>query len=308
LSIVPRLSRSRRAGGNRFRPSVEPLEERQVPTVTYHGGAVLPNVGVEALFLGGGWRDDPTLVALRGQLATFLTTIADSSFMDVLTRAGYRVGRGSYLDGAVDPLPPTDSVSDAQLQGQIAALISAGTLKAPDANRLYFVFVQPGVAVTSLFGDSALDLVGYHSDMMAPTGVPTQYAVIPFPGGANATIPGLSAFETLTKVSSHELAESVTDPQGVNVGRLAWWDNTWRDPLTGQRGGEIGDISDRVYFDLDGYVVQAVVNRHRRVLTPAGATLDSRSAGAHHRHRHSPRHTALGRLDTVPPAFVGARL
>jgi hypothetical protein len=275
-----------RAG--RYRPSLEQLEQRRVATVTYHGGALLRSVGVEALFLGIGWRDDPTLAAVSGQLAGFLQTITNSSYLDMLTRAGYRVGRGSYLDGPVDPLALGPVFSDGQIQKEIAADVLGGLLQRPDANRLYVVYVEPGVTVTDGGENSSQDFVGYHSDFRGPAGAAMHYAVVPYPGGGNATVPGLSPFEALTKVTSHELAESATDPEGVNVGRLAWWDNTWRDPNTGRRGGEIADITDGVFPDLNGYVVQAVANRNRRVLVPAGATLDPRSAGVPHAH-HAPR-------------------
>ena len=37
------------------RPGVEVLEQRQVPTVTYHGGALLTHVEAQPLFLGSEW-------------------------------------------------------------------------------------------------------------------------------------------------------------------------------------------------------------------------------------------------------------
>jgi hypothetical protein len=276
----------------RFRPAVEQLEDRRVLTVTYHGGAVLANVGVEALFLGSGWSSDPALAAQAGQLGTFLRFLTNSSYMDMLGRAGYGIGRGSYLDGRVDPAALPGIYSDAQIQATLARSITGGLLHAPDANRLYFVFVEPGVNVTASFGTSAADFYGYHSVFRGPTGVAVNYAVLPYPSGPNAPYPGLSAFETLTKVSSHELAEGVTDPQGDGVGATAWYDNTWRDPVSGLRGGEIADITDGVIVDLGGYVVQGVAGRHDQPLIPAGATFDPRfppPRSARHRH-HPPTH------------------
>jgi hypothetical protein len=281
----------------RFRPSVEQLEDRTVATVTYHGGALLRNVGVEALFLGSGWQDDPSLAALPGQLAGFLSSITNSSYMDMLTRAGYRVGRGAYLGGSTDPLPLTGVVSDDQIQAEIATSIEAGTLQAPDGNRLYVVFVQPGVAVTGPFGDSRFGLLGYHSDFMGPTDTGVSYAVLPFPSGINGGIPGLSTFEALTAVTSHELAESVTDAQGVNVGRPAWFDATWRDPVTGETGAEIADMTEGVFVNLNGYLVQGVVNRHRGLLTPAGGALDPRSTGVPHQAHAGRRRHGMHRAE-----------
>jgi hypothetical protein len=275
-----------------FRPSVEPLEDRTVPTVTYHGGAVLPNVQVEALFLGSAWQSDPNLGAVAGLLGGFLQNVTSSSYLDVLGQAGYGVGRGAYVGSSTDALALGLDVSDARIQGEIAGSIGNGSLLPPDRNRLYVVFVEPNVAVSSPFGNSAVDLLGYHSDFQGPAGAPISYAVIPFPAGVNGVIAGLNFFETLTAVTSHELAESVTDPQGVNVGRPAWFDTTFRDPVSGQRGAEIADMTQGVLVDLHGYVVQAVVNRHRHLLFPPDGALDPRSTGLPRRAHASRRHHA----------------
>jgi hypothetical protein len=280
--MAPETSRPR-SGRRRFLPTVEQLEGRTVPSVTYHGGAVLADVGVEALFLGSAWQTDPSLAPLAAQLGGYLQVLTGGSFMDALSRSGYGVGRGSYLDSGTDAMPMWWIISDAQIQQEIAASISNGTLQAPDANRLYVVYVQPGVAVTSPFGESTFGVLGYHSDFQGPTGTPVSYAVLPFPSENNSFIPGLNPFETLTAVTSHELAESVTDPYGDNVGRPAWYDNTWRDPVSGAQGAEIGDMTENVFIDWGGYVLQGVVNRRRQLLVPVGGSLDARSSGLHHR-------------------------
>jgi hypothetical protein len=260
----------------RFRPTLEQLEDRLVPTVTYHGGAVLTNVGVEALFLGSSWSSDPSLANQAVEVGNVLQFLTNSSYMDMLTRAGYRVGRGAYLDGQVDPVALPGVLGDSQVQATLAQEIGNGTLGAPDANRLYIVYVEPGVNVTTSFGNSAADFYGYHSVFRGPTGVPVNYAVLPYPSYPNAPYPGLAPFETLTKVTSHELAESVTDPQGDGVGATAWYDDTWRDPVSGTRGGEIADIADGVIADLGGYVVQGVAGKHDQALIPPGSALDPR--------------------------------
>jgi hypothetical protein len=275
---------------------VEQLEERWVPKVTYHGGAVLANVGVEALFLGPDWATDPGLAAQAGQIGTFLQFLTNSSFMDMLTRAGYGVGRGGYIDGPIDPVPLPAVLGDDVIQATLAQSIGSGSLLPPDANRHYFVFVEPGVNVATSFGTSATSFYGYHSVFVGPTGAPVNYAVIPYPLAPNGPYPNLSPFETITKVSAHELAESVTDPQGDGVGRTAWYDDTWRDPASGMRGGEIADITDGVIVDLGGYVIQAVAGRRDQVLIPAGGAFDPRFPQRRHRRRGAHRlHHPLGR-------------
>ena len=51
----PNPSRSPR----RFRPRVEALEDRQVPTVSFFGGNVLPQVQAQALYLGNEFSSAP---------------------------------------------------------------------------------------------------------------------------------------------------------------------------------------------------------------------------------------------------------
>src|SRR5262245_6092682 len=78
-----------------FRPQVETLEERQVPTVYYSGGNLLPHVEAQALYYGSEWSTVPTYSAQSATLDTFLKGITGGTYMDALTRAGYNVGRGS---------------------------------------------------------------------------------------------------------------------------------------------------------------------------------------------------------------------
>src|SRR5262249_11138363 len=42
------------------RPRVEALEDRQVPTVLYYGGNLLPHVEAQPLFLGNAWASNPS--------------------------------------------------------------------------------------------------------------------------------------------------------------------------------------------------------------------------------------------------------
>ena len=49
---------------------LEPLEERNVPAITYHGGALLPHVAVEADYVGNFWST-ATAAANRGACTSF---------------------------------------------------------------------------------------------------------------------------------------------------------------------------------------------------------------------------------------------
>ena len=140
---------------------VEKLESRQLLTVTFHGGAVLANVEAQAVYLGSDWKNSATLQSQSAATDKFLSTVVQSPYMDMLTNAGYNVGRGSSTAGAVDnvTLNKTTGVTDAQIQGEIQSLINSGQLQAPDGNRLYVVNVEPGVVVPV-----PVDVVGLEGD------------------------------------------------------------------------------------------------------------------------------------------------
>src|SRR3954468_15234222 len=85
------------------RPVVEALEARHVPTVTYHGGALLSHVEVQGLYLGTDWYNNSTLYQQTGQVESYLRYIVNSPYLDLLTNAGYGVGRGSFDSGRIAP-------------------------------------------------------------------------------------------------------------------------------------------------------------------------------------------------------------
>src|SRR3954453_10760015 len=74
---------------------------RQLLTVTYHGGAVLGNVEVQALYYGSGCYNDSTAYQQTGQLEGFLKYLANSPYTNMLSKAGYGVGGGSFSRGTV---------------------------------------------------------------------------------------------------------------------------------------------------------------------------------------------------------------
>jgi hypothetical protein len=256
---VVRANRRRTAA----RLRVEGLEDRQVPAVIYFGGNVLPHVEAQALFLGNEWSG-----ANAAQTATLNASLKDltgGAYMDALTRAGYNVGRGTATAGAVDnrALALGSTITDASIQADIKADIASGLLQAPDANRLYVVYVEPNVAVNLGAGQGTTrqGILGYHGAFAGANGATIRYAVVAYPGGSvNNTSMGTAAIDQLTSVTSHEVAEGVTDPD-VNFGQLGWYD---------PRRGEIGDITannPNAEVRLDGYLVQEVADQNDQLLS-----------------------------------------
>src|SRR5689334_17745432 len=81
------------------RPQVEGLEARDVPTVNYYGGNLLPHVEAQALYYGNEWSTVSADAATTQTVDAFLKDITGGAYMDALTQAGYGVGRGTASAG-----------------------------------------------------------------------------------------------------------------------------------------------------------------------------------------------------------------
>ncbi|MGH7193548.1 MAG: fibronectin type III domain-containing protein, partial [Candidatus Saccharimonadales bacterium] len=132
---------------------------------------------------------------------------------------------------------------------------------------LYMVYVEPGVVVQMGSATSQTSFLGYHGAFGDGNSV-IHYAVMPAPGSPNPTPSSQgfgSAFDELTSVSSHELAEAVTDPN-VNYSTMGWYDF--------QLNGEIGDLATGYESTITGangtqYVVQDAVDQNDQLISPS---------------------------------------
>lgn len=245
---------------------IDPLESRQVLTVTYHGGALLSNVETQAVYLGSDWATSSSLQTQATSLDQFLAYIVKSPYMDMLTQAGYNVGEGTSTAGVVANTALSNTVTDTQIQTYLQELITSGKVAAPDANRLYVVYVEPGVVVKNGTQSSQNTFLGYHGAFSGKSingqAIDIHYDVLPYPGSPNpspASQGYSNAFDELTSVTSHELAEAVTDPN-VNYKTAGWYDD--------QLNGEIGDLT-RLQTSLNNYVVQDMVNKSDQPISPS---------------------------------------
>ncbi len=272
MGLFRRSSRTARARAGclpLFRPRAELLEGRDVPSVNYYGGNLLTHVEAQAVYYGSEWATPVASQPTPAAIDQSLGDLVGGAYMDALTRAGYGVGRGTASAGVVDrtPLASGSTVTDASIQARLQADIKSGMLQAPDANRLYVVYVQPNVAVNLGAGQGTTQqgILGYHGAFggtdAAGNPVTIRYAVVAYPGGSagNSSLGG-APVDQLTAVASHEVAEAVTDPD-VNYGRLGWYD---------PQRGEIGDITENnpaALVRLDGYLVQEVADRNDQLLS-----------------------------------------
>lgn len=246
------------------RPKTERLEDRRMFNVDYHGGPVISNVHVQPIFYGSAWYSDSSLQADAAQLDAYFNFITQSSYMDMLAEydtPSQAIGRGGVAGNLVANTALPSVLDDSRFQSDLNTAIYHGNIARPDANELYFIFTPPDVVVTMGGGNSAQTFLGYHNSFTDYFGDRVRYAVIPHPIG-NGDIPGLTAFQQQTVVSSHELAEAVTDPDPSSG---------WVDPS--QQAGEIGDLANKQVVYLDNYAVQKEwSNRLGGPESPAGAT------------------------------------
>ncbi len=270
------------------------------PVTAPDGGAtVIASAQIQGVYLGSGFSSG-TNAATVTRLESYLNYLATSPYMTMLNL--YGVDTGTAVPGKTLPvtLPHYKSnnrkfVTDSQIRGYLSTFITNGTLQPPSASTIYVVFTEPGVALQTSDGATSIsDFLGYH-DFGTYTNSKSQsvgyaYAVIPYPGSPNPTFSSqgyLSAFDQLTDVTSHEIAEATTDPN-PNIGN-GWTELvTETDTVRNRKGQilsqkkyqyyeEIADIPPMISSDyqvrLNGYLVQKVVAMDgQTLLSPDGSS------------------------------------
>jgi hypothetical protein len=281
---------------------LESLEDRLVPSTAVvtnpSNGPVMTHVQVENVFYGQGWASTANL-SDKTQLNTFMKTIVGSSYMSMLGE--YGVGKGTFLgstlvSNAQSPAAGS-TVTDSQIQQMLISEMNQGLMPVETGNQLYVVYLPPNV-ISQM--DAQHQYVGHHDFVTAgvgpiqimgykdqtpsnPEGIPIYgrpqqniiYAVITNPNGgisagknwaSGVTFGGthITDFQAQTDVSSHELAEAVTDP---TFGSWRAFTNTtpgpsWYQYVANHLGfgstswEEIGDLVAWQMAKFDGYLVQ----------------------------------------------------
>jgi hypothetical protein len=235
---------------------LELLEDRCTPTVTYHGGLTLDHAYIQPVFYGAEWSIWNAAHEQTAQLDYVLQDMTQSAWWDVLTKE-YGITRPTLLPGQIleSSTNGIGWLDDTLIQKELEPYAVS--------NKLFVVFVEPGVAV-SLSGSGANSqnsFAGYHyTDYNG-----LYYAVIPYPGAVtpspvapdpepNVQLLRSSIFDSLTDVTSHELAEAVTD----SIPATGWYDITIRGV-----GGEVADITQQyTYYYHAAYTVQAIASKN----------------------------------------------
>lgn len=217
--------------------------------ITYNVGNILRHIECQPIFVGSGWGSATVLnstvtVPAMPALETFLKAFVEGPFMDVLTAAGFGVGRGTVSPGAIDPVVLSRSTTKPTLEADIVArlqpLIDAGAVRNPGVENLYVLFVEPGCPVKF----PKAGAVGTHMmfDGHDYYGVSRRihYCIVA----------GSTQLVYLTRYASNEIVEACTDP----VPGQSWCDTTLN-ATSGGGGGEVCDFGK--YTTWNGYQVCA---------------------------------------------------
>jgi hypothetical protein len=265
--------------------------------LSYFGGPVISNVHVVQVLYGSGSYNaqvagttSPTMGQFYGDL-----TGANSGYTSLLTQyntpvsggTNQTIGNGTF-DGLFQIVPSAgnngSTISDAQIQSELLAQITAGHLPAPvldaagNVNTLYMIFFPPGKTITQ--GGSSSCVAGgfcaYHGTTSTLlNGKNVLYGVMPDMQSGLCSTGGCGnggVFGNYTSVTSHELTEAITDAD-VGIATtfappLAWYDMV---------NGEIGDICNgqQGSYVANGttYTIQLEFSNaaNNCVLPPAGA-------------------------------------
>jgi hypothetical protein len=235
------------------------------PHLTNYGGPVVSNAEVQSVLWGADSVAHPYLPEVTGSvtpnMATFFDGVARSPYLSWLSEyntAGQTIGLGSYAGSTtITPSTSATTVDETTIQNDLVTDVTAGTLPPPttdaggNVNTVYAVFVPAGITITSQGFSSGIDFCALHGATTATVGGKNLlYMVLPDPGVMAGGCGAGTNFQALTSSASHELVETITDPQ-VSLAStygppLGWYD---------ANNGEITDIC----FDPNTGALQGTV-------------------------------------------------
>ena len=215
------------------------------PNLTYRNGPLLGAVEVFVIFWGAAWNSAPQS-GIAQSLTQFFPFILTSPLIDQLAEydvPGTSIGHGTYAGTTTITTPALrHSVSDHAIQTMLKKEISGNSaVPPPTPNRLYFVYLPPGVSVSQGGSRSCTAFCGYHNNVSGANPA-IYYAAMPYPS-CQGCLGGLAPLDALTSTSSHELCEAITDP----IPGQGWYDDNH---------GEIGDICAWKTKQMGAYTVQ----------------------------------------------------
>lgn len=188
--------------------------------MTFHSGTVLKTSKTMAIFWGPQWTNASFAGDKISGLDSFFAGYGGSNFAGTTTEyydAGGTITRASsYLGHSIDTTsPPSSALSTSQA---VAEACSA-TGNNPDPLGVYFIFTSTGAG--------NVNYCAWHSWGACSNGKQVQVAYMPNIDGIAGCDPGdtwtthSQGLAAVANVTSHELAEAITDPRG-----RGWFDRS----------------------------------------------------------------------------------
>jgi hypothetical protein len=196
--------------------------------LAFHGGPVLLNAKVVAIFWGPSWGGSD--MATMNQLTSFFGQFGTTGEYNVITQ--YTDGSGNHINPVSSLLsatwwdsstPPTN-VSDSVVQSEVSKYIDTQLSGAGDTSTVYEVFL-PASSYASIgnadsCGGPNLQFCAYHSNY-SHNGRDIKYASMPYPSCGGCQWSGWSVAQNFNHFACHETREAVTDADGT-----AWFDRS----------------------------------------------------------------------------------
>ncbi|MCL4413790.1 MAG: fibronectin type III domain-containing protein, partial [Actinobacteria bacterium] len=205
--------------------------------VSYHGGLVQQNPQIYLIFWGPSsyWSNDT--YGIQAAETRLFQRLPGSAYNEILAQYDNGQNNVQLMGGFVDTTPITTQITWPAIGDQIGYAIGAsGWSTANLANSQYVVVLAPGEGQWATQNWPPTEVCAQHQPVT--NGGNTYYAsFIPWPGGSSYNAdcggysPGDIGVQALTTETSHEYAETLTDPTAELNGGI-WAAN----------GLEIGDL------------------------------------------------------------------
>ena len=234
---------------------VPPGEKRRIPlgeaaggtpAFSDHGGPVIPHVHLYLIFWGAAWNSTGAVPSM-GQVTDATINILTGPYMNSLSQ--YRGIGSGVLEGAVlvanavgsSPATPPSNFTNNDISTLITNMIAAGQLPDPasDSELLYMVMLAPGASQPGLLGEHTY---------FTHNGTNCHFGWV-----ANG-----GSLTSVTWVFTHELVESVTDPEGSAITGTGCNQGGWceiGDVCTGNTAVINGVTVQRYWSQVDGQCV-----------------------------------------------------
>jgi hypothetical protein len=245
-------------------------------TLSYWDGPVISSITVNPVF----WNSNVNSSAnptFQSDITAFYSAIVTGAEMTFLAQYSTSSPKQTIGNGTLGTVVVSNqmgtSLMDSDVQSFLTGLFNSGALPKPNNNDYYPVHFPSGVTINSGGSKSCVQFCAYHGTYQY-NGQDVYYGVVPDLNqpGCNGGCGGSTVLNNTTVVSSHELAETVTDP-AVGVasfpfsifGVLGWYNFSY---------GEIGDIcsgqqTTAVLGDGKSYTVQKLwSNKSNACVTP----------------------------------------